>query len=172
MRGVESPTLALSKSLPAIHADDQTIDLTRDQYDLFGGWGDNFLLLDKSQGQLLQADPATGAVKSRINLAGLPRAMSTPVVGKENHLTIFAADTEVIETGDLSNRELPHIAYPGLLDLAGNDISAIGRDDLQVYGGFPTYAIRIAELIAAPDGGWIGYDSSSGLLMRLRITTE
>jgi len=58
-----------------------------------------------------------------------------------------------------------------MLILDGPDrITAIGRDDIVAYPGFPVFGIRLRELIANPgDEGWVSYDAGSGELLRLKI---
>ena len=172
-RGSAAPALNLSHALPSISAEDQHFDLTQDEYSLFGGFGGNLLLLDKSSGQLWTVDSVYGTAKLLISLAGVPRDLSDPIV-RRDQITFFVADSETIETdmSDLHARTLPKAVYPALLMINGSEISVVGRDDLHAWGGFPTYALRIHEMAAAPDGSLIAYDLSSGLLMRLRITSE
>jgi hypothetical protein len=163
---------SLSRMTTPIRLDNQPLDLTRDQYDLFKGWGDNLLLMDKSVGQLLEINMTSGAAKSRINLAGLPRDLSSPIASATDHLIVFASNSEPLDVdqNDLSIRPALKISYPALLQISGNDITGIGRDDLHAYGGFPIYAMRVHEIVTAPDGSLIAYDMSSGLLMQLRLS--
>jgi hypothetical protein len=172
-RGAAAPSLDLSRVLSSISAEDQHFDLTQDQYALFGSASGNLLLFDKSSGQLWTIDSLSGMAKPLVSLAGVPRDLSEPVAAKDQ-ITIFAADSEPIETdmGDLEARARPKAVYPAILRINGNQISVIARDDLHAWGGFPTYAMRVHELVPAQDGSFIAYDLSSGLLMRLRITSE
>ncbi|HMB95638.1 MAG TPA: hypothetical protein VKK61_06325, partial [Tepidisphaeraceae bacterium] len=134
----------------------------------------SLLLLDRLTTQFWTINLATGVATPRISLIGLPREMSAPLSTQPKQLTMFVADSEPNEAdmSDIPNPNLPKTIYPALLQINGTQLSAIGRDDLHAYGGFPTYAIRIHEMVIAPDGSLIAYDLSSGLLMRLRITTE
>lgn len=170
MRGIQ---LQLDRPFVKVWSDDQELDLTRDRYVMSPGVGENMLLLDRATGMMWQVDPI-GRATVRILLTGLPSELSRPVVIKGDHLMIFAAESPRIEadvTAPLGTN-LPRTSYPALLDIAADKITAIGRDDLRVYSGFPVYAIRIHELVAAPDGSLIGYDLGSGQLLRIRLTTE
>jgi hypothetical protein len=86
-------------------------------------------------------------------------------------LLIFAADSEPIEAdaSDLPSRRLPRTTYPALLRLAGKDITAIGRQELRAPGGFPAYAMRIRQLVSAPDGTFVAYDLASGQIVRITL---
>ena len=173
-RGMVAPALNLTRVPTAVHTQEQPIDLTRDQYDLFSPGDGSLLLLDRLTTQFWTINLATGVATPRISLIGLPREMSAPISTQPKQLTMFVADSEPNEAdmSDIPNPNLPKTIYPALLQINGTELSAIGRDDLHAYGGFPTYAIRIHEMVIAPDGSLIAYDLSSGLLMRLRITTE
>ncbi|HEY1628954.1 MAG TPA: hypothetical protein VGF52_03790, partial [Tepidisphaeraceae bacterium] len=160
-RGSAAPSVNLSRVLPTISAEDQKFDLVQDQYSLFGSAAGNLLLLDKSSGQLWTVDSTSGFAKPAISLAGLPRDLSKPIAGRDQ-ITFFAADSERIETdmSDLHARTLPKAVYPALLRIDGDQVSAISRDDLRAWGGFPIYAMRVHELAPAPDGSLIAYDLS------------
>jgi hypothetical protein len=83
----------------------------------------------------------------------------------------FAAESDPFqsEASHIINRRLPQVTYPALLRMNGEEISAIGRNDLQVVGGLPVYALRMRELVPAPDGSWIAYDQSSGQVVRMKL---
>jgi hypothetical protein len=148
------------------------LDLTRQKYELSGGPDGGLLMLDRTSGELWQIDPSNGRARVRNYLAGLPQDLSEPLVLKreEPQLLFFAAESDRIAAGvnDILNPRLPRAAYPALVRVSGKDLGAIGRDDLRVPTGFPGYAMRIPKLVQAPDGSMVGYDSSSGQIMRIR----
>jgi hypothetical protein len=172
--GVDFRLARAFEKIVATGDEQQELDLRSERYELSAGVGENLLLVDLKTGMMWQVDPA-GRATLRMILTGLPREMSRPIVVKNDHLLIFAANSEPIEA-DVSDamiaRNLPRTTYPAILEIAGKKISAIGREDLHVYGGFPSYELRIHDLVAAPDGSFVAYDLASGQLMRIRLVTS
>ncbi|HEY7086625.1 MAG TPA: hypothetical protein VH518_00970 [Tepidisphaeraceae bacterium] len=152
-----------------VWADDESLNLTDPRYELSPGIGENLLLVDRQSGTMWQVDDA-GRATVRMLLTGLPSELSRPLVIKDDHLILFASDSEPLEaeTGIIPNRRLPQTTYPALLEIEGEKITSIGRDDLRVSGEIPAYALRIKELIPAPDETWVAYDLASGQLLRIK----
>jgi hypothetical protein len=148
-------------------------ELNKSRYEFSAGPGADLLLMDRTNGQLWQVDPL-GKATLRTLLAGLPSELSEPLVVKQDHLLFFAAESDPIalDVNDVLNPKLPHTTFPALIELASEEFTATGRDDFRVPSGFPGYAMRIHKLIPAPDGSMVGYDLSSGQLMRIRWVTE
>ncbi|HWP41454.1 MAG TPA: hypothetical protein VNL70_11050, partial [Tepidisphaeraceae bacterium] len=165
-----------------VHGDELEFDLTRERFVLSAGPGDSLLLMDLSGGALFRVDP-TGAATLINLLIGLPKELSAPLVLDDPNtqandlatpLLIFAADSEPIEAdaSDLPSRRLPRTTYPALLTIAGKQITAIGRQDLRAPGGFPAYALRIRQLVPAPDGSFVAYDQASGQIVRITLIKD
>lgn len=153
-------------------ADDLELQLTQTKYELSAGPENDLFLMDFSTSALWQIDPA-GGTKLRASFAGLPRDLSLPLQLKDGHLILFAADSDPVEgeLNDVLRRSMPRTTYPAILNLNGKEITAIGRDDLRVFTGFPTYAMRLHQFLPASDGTFVAYDVASGQLMRLNFTT-
>jgi hypothetical protein len=153
--------------------EDQQINLAQLRYELSEGPGENLLLYDRNTGTLWQLDPA-GRATVRALLNGLPREMSRPLVMGPSQLLMFVADSEPIESemSDLLRRRLPRVSFPALFEITDKEFTAMGREDFRIAGEFPIYAMRIHEIIQMPDGSFVGYDMSSGQLLRLRKVEE
>lgn len=165
--------LKLSQPIREISIDGDPIRLSRDQYQLGPAIGPNLLLMDHATGSIWQVDPK-GQTTIQTYLIGLPKDVSKPLVIKKDHLLLFIADSDPLQA-DVAmtiRRELPQVTYPALMEIAGNTFTAVGREDFRVPNGFPVYAMRIPQLIPAPDGSYIGYDMASGQLMRIRMLEE
>lgn len=151
----------------------QEINLAQTRYELSTGQGDELLLFDRNSGMLWQVDD-TGKATMRALLNGLPREISHPLAIGSKRLMFFVADSEPIESemSDLLRRRLPRVSYPALFQLNDQEFTAMGREDMRISGEFPIYAMRIRELLYMPDSSIVGYDMSSGQLMRLKRVEE
>jgi hypothetical protein len=150
--------------------DDRELELTRERYALSPGPGDGLLLMDRQAGAVWKLDSA-GRALPRMVLTGLPSELSNPVVLEDGGLMFLAAESEPFQAdaSHIVSRRVPQTIYPALLQIRGDEIKPIGRDDIQVIGGIPIFALRIRELVPAPDGSWAGYDQSSGQVVRIRL---
>ena len=109
-----------------------------------------------------------------VSLTGLPHQLSPPIVGPDNRLLSFAADSERIgsELEILSRQDLPKIDYPALLEISDREIEFISRDNIRAHSGFPVYAVRLPRLVPEGIGSYISFDASSGALMRVKIVEQ
>jgi hypothetical protein len=166
--------LKLGQPFKRVALDSESINLSRRQYELSAGIGGNLLLADHSTGAIWELDPLSGQTKIHTYLTALPRDVSSPLVINKDHLLLFIADSEPLEA-DVNitiRRQLPQTSFPALVEIAGTNFTAIGREEFRAPAGFPVYAMRIHQLLLAPDGTYIGYDLASGQLMRIRVTEE
>lgn len=151
----------------------QELRLSQTRYEFSPGPGSDLFLTDSMTGTLWQVDP-TGKATVRALLTGLPADLSLPLATGENQILLFAADAAPIEgeIPEMLRRSIPRATYPALIQLEAAEMTAIDRNDLRAFGGFPVYAMRIHEMKRAPDGSLIAHDQASGQLMRITITTE
>jgi hypothetical protein len=150
---------------------DRPIDMTRNRYELSSGADDGLLLMDRQDGNLWTLD-AAGRALPRLALTGLPSELSNPLDMKDGGLMFFAAESDVYaaDVGHVVRGRMPAASLPALLQIKGDNLKTIGREDLQAPGSLPVYAMRIRQLVAAPDGSWVGYDPPSGHIVRIRLT--
>jgi hypothetical protein len=167
----------LTRAFSAVRIDERPIDLTRDEYDLAPAGDENLFLLDPLEGRVLKITPEGVATVVR-SLVGLPSSLSTPTVDREGKLLLFAAtpgpNAPIIQPAKIEDTNAarpPDVTYPAMLIFgAGDHITAIGRDDIVAYPGFPVFGMRLKQLIPHPgEEGWVSYDPGSGELLRLKI---
>ena len=140
---------------------------------LSAGIAGNLLLTDRASGAIWQVD-SKGDAKVQTYLTGLPREVSSPLVVRKDHLLMFIADSDPLDAdvGAIMSRRLPQTTYPALVEVAGSDFTAIGREDFRVPPGFPAYTMRISQIVQTSDGNYVGYEMTSGQLMKMRILEE
>lgn len=165
--------LNLRQPMKEIRVEDERIDLVRTRYQLSPGIAGSFLLADLGSGAIWQVD-AEGNGKIQTYLTGLPRDFSLPLVVHKDRLLLFIADSDPldVEVGAMMARRLPQTTYPALVEVAGNDLTAIGREDFRVPPGFPAYTMRVPQIVQTSDGNYVGYEMTSGQLLKMRIMEE
>ena len=177
--------IKLAKAFETARLNDQPLALTREDYEISLAPEGTLFLLDLFAGRVLQIN-ADGTAKVVTSVVNLPNALSTPTTDRAGHLLIFAGGVDekgqhaelippktVEDAGELKLET----SYPSMLifDLSGGNpddrrVSAIERDNIQAYPGFPVYRMRLQYLLPYPkDEAWISYDSGSGELLRLKI---
>lgn len=165
--------LNLRQPLKEIRTDDERINVSKTQYQLSAGIGDTLLLTDRASGAIWRVD-MSGNAKIQTYLTGLPREVSSPLVVRKDHLLMFIADSDALDAdvGAIMARRLPQTTYPALVEVAGSDFTAIGREDFRVPPGFPAYTMRMPQIVQMSDGSYAGYEMTSGQLMKMRIVEE
>ena len=154
----------------------QTMDLTRDEYQMSAGPEGTLFLLDPVAGRLLKITTGGQATVVR-SLVGLPKDLSTPALCRGGQMLLFAANEELIKPQSAADADaaakLPHFdaTFPAMLIFeADGKLSHIGRDDMQAYPGFPVFRIHLRQLVPHPtQEAWISYDAGSGELLRVKI---
>jgi hypothetical protein len=85
---------------------------------------------------------------------------------------LFAAASELIEPR-VDQRVAPvdvDTHYPSLLVLRNGVFTPIARDDILADPSFPVYTMQLEQTLYEPGRDtWIGYDSSSGQIVRMRL---
>lgn len=156
----------------AIRSEDGTLNMTRGQPRLSPGQGDSILLVDTFSAALWKIDQ-TGRADVIQTLVGLPMALSSPGINPLGDSMMFAAASEPIPPG-VEQRIAPvniETHYPALLYLRDGVITPIARDDIRGDPMFPLYSMQLEQLLYEPGrDSWIGYDSSSGQIVRLRLS--
>jgi hypothetical protein len=163
----------LTKPFETVTLDDKPLNLTRDEYELSIAPQSSLYLTDPLGSQLLRIDPEGRATVAR-NLAGLPEALSTPSVDRRGQMLIFAAGNSPIlkpaTTQQAETVKSPDMSYPAMLFFDGDAMTAIERDRILAYPGFPIFGLRLRRLIPNPGAEeWLSYDAGSGELMRLKV---
>jgi hypothetical protein len=211
-RRMRNSTLSLTMSKPqglsqVRRADTgDVLDLTRDEYELSAGTGDDLLLADRRLGALYRID-SLGKATLLASLVGLPEGISTPTAVSDDLFAdskvrlapasaptalggcvlMFAPDGNPIDP-PISARPDPanvQLRPPALLAFspASNSWVSLDGEDLRAPGGFPTHTLRLRQLVPIDPGpfardpnaslrtraAFVGYDSASGLLIRLRL---
>jgi hypothetical protein len=160
-------------------AGEERLDFRREQYRLAGAPDGSLLLTDAYTGALWRIDP--GAREPRVihTLVGLPSDLTAAAMTDDGAAYLFATESPAIE-GIVSSRLEPieaNVGAPALLRIdvqlpgSAKGLTILGREDLRAAGReFPTYALRMNSLVAERTRGTLlGYDSSSGHLLRIRL---
>jgi hypothetical protein len=213
-RRLRNATLSLAMSKPQglseIRRADtgEVLDLTRDDFELAAGTGEDLLLADRRLGALYRVDPL-GKATLLVSLVGLPEGISTPTAVSDDlfaDATSRVSSATTLPTGGgggcvlmfapegnpidppISSRPDPanvQLRPPALLSFSPGNNSWVSLDggDLRAPGGFATHTLRLQQLVPIDPGPWardpnanlrtraafVGYDSASGLLIRLRL---
>jgi hypothetical protein len=170
--------LILTPAFTHVMLDDTAVPLTDDTDRLVSSGRSELMVLDPDHARLLRID-SNGHVMQALSLLGLPGALSPPVIGKRGQIILFAASSPPLGSSRPDDRRKVwqiNATPPALLmfDNTGN-VSAIGRDHINAYPGFPVFGLRLTDLISDPTSDqdrWIGYDANSGQVLRLAPSGE
>ena len=149
------------------------LPLTRIDAEISPAPGGGLFLLDVTSALLWQID-RTGQAAARFPLTGLPRALAAPTATPDGRLLMFAPESKLIgtELEVLSRRDLPKIQYPALLEVASTQLTALPREDFRAHAGFPVYTLHLGRLVPETPASYVGYDATSGALMRVKIVEQ
>ena len=155
-----------------LRSEDGTLTMSRaDFMKLSPGAGDSMLLLDEWTAALWKID-VTGSADVVQALVGLPKLLSAPGANRVGDIMLFAAASELIEPR-VDQRVAPvdiDTHYPSLLVLRNGVFAPIARDDILADPSFPLYSMQLEQTLYEPGRDtWIGYDSSSGQIVRMRL---
>jgi hypothetical protein len=155
-----------------IRSADGTLNLTRDELRISPGASDSIFVVDTFTAALWRID-LTGRADIAQTLVGLPKLLSTAAANGQGDIALFAAPSDPIEA-HVTQRIAPvdvETHFPSLLMFRDGQISAIPRDDFHTESGFPLYSMQLDSLLyEAGRDSWIGYDSASGQIVRLRLS--
>ncbi len=149
------------------------LPLTRVDGDVAPAPSGALFLLDVSSALLWHID-RTGQATARFPLTGLPKALAPPTATPDGRLLMFAPESKLIgtELEVLSRRDLPKLQYPALLEVKGNELTALPREDFRAHAGFPVYTLHLGRLIPETPSSYVSYDATSGALMRVKIVEQ
>jgi hypothetical protein len=183
--------LTLNRAFETVRLNGKSVDLTREGDALCAGPDQTLYWMDSDAAELRQID-ADGSATTLRSLAEFPGAVSMPLRDRAGRLIFFAAAaTAPASPGAGPNSSSPppaptpapasiattrhatDITYPALILFKGQEMTAIGRDDILAYTGFPIHLLSIHQLISHPiEDSMFGYDSGSGELLRLHIRAK
>ncbi len=156
-------------SLPALSAD--TLDFAP-------GQNDSLLLMDRHNAMLWRVD-ASGAATRWTTLIGLPRQLSIPTARPGGIALAFAPAGELAIGTDTADEAVKdahylHIQWPALLAFTADQIvPVVLREDMSSTGRVNLTTLQLQQLLpAGQPHEWIGYDQSSGVLMRAKISPK
>lgn len=156
----------------SLRSEDGTLTMSRaDFLKISPGAGDSMLLLDEWTAALWKID-VTGSTDVVTGLVGLPKLLSAPGANRVGDIMFFAAASEPLEPR-VDQRVAPvdiDTHYPSLLVLRNGVFTPIARDDILADSSFPVYSMYLQQTLYEPGRDtWIGYDSSSGQIVRMRL---
>jgi hypothetical protein len=171
-----TPVGALELRVPfdkVVTEEGQPLPLTRGDVEAAPAPGGALFLLDVTSALLWHVD-RTGVATARFPLTGLPKSLSSPTATADGRLLMFAPEGELIgtELQVLSRQDLPKVQFPALLEIAGNQIAAIPREDFRAHAGFPVYTLHLGRLVPETPGSYVSYDATSGALMRVKLVEQ
>jgi hypothetical protein len=146
------------------------------------------LLIDRNYGAIFLVDDA-GNAKLLASLVSLSQALSRPTVERMvlqstvkptdeqmvERILLFAADGPRIDPSVTLRPEPPvnlQVQYPALvmLDPTTGQYTAINRDDIHGPGQFAIYATKLQQLVPIGKNSFVGYDASSGQVLKVNVT--
>jgi hypothetical protein len=165
----------ISLPLPMIlRSADGTLNPTRGDQQLSPGPKNSVLLVDTWTAALWTID-LSGKADVLQSLVALPQALSAAGANTQGDIAIFAAGSEPI-SARVEQRVAPvniDTHYPSLLLLHAGALTPIPRDDLHADANFPLYTMQLQQLLYdARRDAWIGYDSASGMIVRLKVSAK
>jgi hypothetical protein len=169
-----SKPLELSRPFQAIRNDRREITPAGDSCRVGVAADLSLVVVDLFNGTLWNVD-TSGNASVYWSLVGLPGNMSAPAISPEGRIMVFAADSKPLKERSIAQIANPVVQaqYPAMLFFDKQSVTAINRDAIQAYPGFPVYQLQITEM--APEKGgrsWIAYDNASGELLRAELTGE
>jgi len=147
------------------------LELTHDEMTFAPGRDGSLMITDRFSGGVWQVDRDADAALLQ-NLVGVPNAVATAGLDRSGQLAILINDGDPVPArleGHTTPLDLDK-ALPIFL-LKRNDLTMrMGRDSFTASAGFAIYAASLDRLLADVTGDhWIGYDTNSGELIRLRL---
>ena len=108
-------------------------------------------------------------------LVGLPKLLQHPLgTDSLGDIMLFAPSESIDPRVDQRIQPVDvDTHYPSLLIWRNGKIYAIPRDDIHAAGAFPVYQMQLQQILYEPGRDtWIGYDASTGNLLRLRLSVK
>lgn len=150
----------------------ETLQLNHEEIAAASGPGESLLLTDRWSGALWQVDPS-GKAQMLENLVALPGNISVFAADTEGDIAGIFGDGNMIEPR-VQARTDPAVLnqpLPVLLYRRKGKRYETGREDWRTPPNFALYALRPESLAYDfPGESWITFDSSSGQILRLRLT--
>ncbi|MEO6435166.1 MAG: hypothetical protein ABIP55_05335 [Tepidisphaeraceae bacterium] len=168
--------IKLVKPFDAVTLEGKPIEMTREDFALSSAGDGKLFLLDPSSARLLRIAP-DGVASLVRSLIGLPSVLSTPALDDKGRLLIFAshsnplAPTTRAATPAAVVADAINATFPSMLIFdADGRVTAIDRDHITAYPGFPVLRMRLSQLAPHPrESAWLSYDANSGEFLMLKI---
>jgi hypothetical protein len=151
-------------------AQDEPLDLVSSRDDLLP-LGDGWVYLDRTRGRLWRIGPM-GEATTLADVSDLPKALSAPSIDERGRLMMFAPDgPPFVEPPDEPVAALPApqgLDLPAWVTLDGDRRTVLARPKFRVPSRFNVRALAFPEIVR-DRGSWLGYDTQTGELLRLRV---
>jgi hypothetical protein len=162
---------ALRRALDRVRAaEDETLSLVSSQDDLLPS-GDGWIYLDRTRGRLWRVGPM-GEATPFADVSDLPKGTSAPSLDERGRLTVFAPDgPPFVEPSDDSTAAAPApqaIDLPAWVTLDGEKRTVLARSKFRVPAKLNVRALAFPQVVR-DRGSWLGYDTQTGELLRLRV---
>ena len=146
-------------------------DLSREEISFAAHPSGDLFVTDRYSGSIWQVDPL-GRAKLVENLVGAPAIVATAGADASGRFATLLNDGDAI-VPRLEGHTDPILLgaiIPIFLLHRGEETLHMGREMFETSSGFATYTISLEQLVAdAKPDQWIGYDRTSGELLRLRL---
>jgi hypothetical protein len=173
----------LGKPITELHTTSEgPLPLTRSGIAIAPGLSDSALLRDLWSGAIWRVSTG-GDAEMLSSIVGLSSAISLPGESTNRNgrglIVIFAAQGEPI-TARVEQRVQPalqDLRYPTILVQPGgkgSQLVAIAREDIRVPSGYPLHAAELQQLVYEPPprDSFIGFDSASGQIVRVKVLAK
>jgi len=150
-------------------ADNETLDLVSSRDDLLSS-GDGWVYLDRTRGRLWRIGPM-GEATTLADVSDLPRAVSAPATDERGRLTLFAPDgPPFVEPPDEpAAAPAPQaIDLPAWVTLDADRRTVLARSKFRAPSKFNLRALAFPEIVR-DRSSWLGYDTQTGELLRIRV---
>jgi hypothetical protein len=131
--------------------------------------GDGWVYLDRPRGRLWRIGP-TGEASVLADVSDLPRAVTAPAADERGRLAMFAPDgPPFTEPPDNPLAPTPQVAaLPAWVTFDGQRRTVLGRETFTAPARLNVRALAFPRVFR-DRSSWLGYDSQTGELLRVRV---
>jgi hypothetical protein len=145
-----------------------------DDWTIHPGKGGEILLFDRSDGIIWGVGERSEA-RLVASVSSLPAGVSAPLLTGDDSLQVFVPDAPLLDsTANLAtDLILPGVTFPAIVEISPTSSTGIGRQHMRFDPSFPAHRMQLQQLVPeSQPGSWVGYDSASGSVVRLRRELE
>jgi len=150
--------------------DDEPLALVSPRDDLQPSSADGWTYLDRARGRLWRIGP-TGGATPLADVSDLPKALSAPSPDDRGRPVMFAPDgPPFVEPPDepASPAAPPAVDLPAWVTLDGDRRTVLARPKFRLPARLNVRSLAFPEIVR-DRASWLGYDTQTGELLRIRV---